>query len=253
MPIPLFFSFLFFFFFLHPSLSSADPFYHFCDDNGNYTANTTYATNLKQILSSLPTNASRSSGFAKSTVGSTSNIVSALALCCGDTNSSCRSFLDLSFQEAAQLCPFYKSVTIYYDLCLLSYSNQLFLSSTDNSHQVFAWNVNNITDKRFGGESNHSTSKFATSEMNIPDTFPTLYGLVQCTLDLSNGECRQCLQNLINETLKYFDGKQGGWVLGLRSNLRQLTSSSAFDGASFSTGQLTAITGCASFSLPLHN
>ncbi|XP_073006007.1 cysteine-rich receptor-like protein kinase 6 [Typha latifolia] len=235
MPIPLLFSFFFFFFFiLHPSPSSADPFYHFCDDNGNYTANNTYATNLNQILSSLPTNASRSSGFAKSTVGSIPNIVSALALCRGDSNSSsCRPCLDLAFQEAAQLCPYFMSVTIYYDLCLLSYSNQLFLSSTDNSHQVFAWNSNNVSNpilfdnvvdylmNKTADSASSDKLKYSTAQVGFVDkNFNKIYGLGQCTPDLTEEGCRQCLADLIQTMPKYDSGKQGGRALGVRCNAR---------------------------------
>ncbi|XP_072950897.1 cysteine-rich receptor-like protein kinase 19 [Typha angustifolia] len=223
---------------------------YFCDDSGKYTANGTYAANLNRLLSFLPANASLSSGFSKSTFGSGSNQVSGLALCRGDTDtSSCHSCLHLAIQEALQLCPYVKSVTIYYELCLLRYSNQIFLSSTDNSDEILFYNTQNITDERFAGwdpksaanhtffnsviytlltniadlAANHSTSRFATGEINITNAFPTLYGLVQCTPDLSNGQCHECLQDLIKEMIEVFDGSTGARILGVRCNVRYET------------------------------
>ncbi|XP_073006001.1 cysteine-rich receptor-like protein kinase 10 [Typha latifolia] len=235
--------------FLDPSPTSDDSFYHDCDDSGNYTANDTYDINLNKLLSFLSANASLS-GFSKSTFGSGPNQVSGLALCRGDIDSfNCLSCLEHAIKQAPQFCPYYKSVTIYYDLCLLSYSsNQTFLSSTDNSHQVFSSNMNNVTYQRqrfVGWEprnavnhnfftsginklltntadsvANHSMIKFATYEMNIADAFPALYGLVQCTPDMLNGRCHECLQDLINEMFKYFDDSTGARLVGVRCNLR---------------------------------
>ncbi|XP_072952201.1 cysteine-rich receptor-like protein kinase 6 [Typha angustifolia] len=226
----------FFFFFLHSSPSAADTSYHICDSTGNYTANSTYATNLNQILSSLPANASRSSGFAKSSFGSTPNLVSALALCRGDTNSSsCLSCLELAIQEAPQLCPYYKSVAIYYDRCLLRYSNQIFLSSTDNSDQLLLYNVNNVSDptrfdelvgylmNKTADSAAYNSSdklKYSTAQVAFDQQFPTIYGLEQCTPDLTDQECRQCLANLIQLVPQYFSGRQGARILGVRCNVR---------------------------------
>ncbi|XP_072951582.1 cysteine-rich receptor-like protein kinase 6 isoform X2 [Typha angustifolia] len=238
MSIALLFSFLFFF--LYPSPSTADNFFHFCHDSGNYTANSIYATNLNQIFSSLPTNASLSSGFAKSSVGSGLNQVSALALCRGDTNSSsCRSCLDVATQDATQLCPGTKSVTIYYDLCFLSYSsNQTFLSSTENSDQVTGVNSDSVSNATLFDESvtyimnktadsaayNSSDKlKYSTALAGFADSkkkINAIYGLEQCTPDLTKDQCRQCLGALVQKLRQSSGGKQGARILGLRCNLR---------------------------------
>ncbi|XP_020087176.1 G-type lectin S-receptor-like serine/threonine-protein kinase RKS1 [Ananas comosus] len=38
--------------------------------------------------------------------------------------------------------------------------------------------------------------------------------MAQCVQHIAGSECRRCLQGLINETLKLFDGRQGGQILG---------------------------------------
>nr|CAD1832911.1 unnamed protein product [Ananas comosus var. bracteatus] len=40
---------------------------------------------------------------------------------------------------------------------------------------------------------------FATGELRITNGFLTIYGLVQCTPDMSGSDCRQCLQGLVDK------------------------------------------------------
>ncbi|KAJ0983258.1 hypothetical protein J5N97_011513 [Dioscorea zingiberensis] len=213
-----------------PSLS--DPLYQVCGNTGNYTANSTYESNLNALLPSLASNGS-DRGFYKGSVGRVPNQVNALILCRGDTNSSaCRSCLDLARQDVLQLCPYYMTATIWYDNCLLRYSNLNFLNSTDNSNVFYMWNTQNETDpdkfNKLVGELINSTSQYAainssrrfgTGEANLtaPDT--KLYGLAQCTPDFSGDQCYTCLSGMFS-LMQNFAGKRGGRVLGSRCNFR---------------------------------
>ena len=60
---------------------------------------------------------------------------------------------------------------------------------------------------------------FATGEMEIGGT-DKLYGLVQCTRDLSAGDCHKCLETAIAALPSCCDGKQGGRVVGGSCNIR---------------------------------
>nr|XP_010910239.1 cysteine-rich receptor-like protein kinase 6 [Elaeis guineensis] len=228
---------LFFFFFLlnHSPPVSADPLYQICGKTGNYTTNSTYDSNLNILLTSLDSNTSRSGGFSNFTVGQTPNQIYGLALCRGDTNAStCRSCLDTAIQDAPNLCPYAKSAIIWYDYCLLHYSNERFLSTVDNSDKVYMYNVNNITDpsqfdnlvgvlmnKIVDRAASNSTEMFATGEMNSTNSpFPTIYGLAQCTRDLSSSLCQQCLTGMLDPLPSLFKGKQGARVLGGSCNYR---------------------------------
>ena len=112
-------------------LAAAQP--QVCGDSGNYSANSTYQSNLGQLSVTLPKNASASPTlFATGSVGSVPDIVYALALCRGDTNASaCAACVTTAFQDAQQLCAFSKDASVFYDLCLLHFSNQNFLPDTD--------------------------------------------------------------------------------------------------------------------------
>ncbi|XP_078171376.1 uncharacterized protein LOC144565483 [Carex rostrata] len=235
--IPLFFFFLFLLF-ASPAAEAADVLYQYCGTTGNYTSNSTYQSNLQTLLTDLTkssTNSTTNFGFAKTSVGSTPNLVYGLVLCRGDDNSSvCSSCLNQATQDIQNLCPYNKEATIYYDYCLLRYSNQNFLSSTDNSNEIIMYNTQNVSvsftlfDNRVNYLMNstanyaafNNSKKFGTSQMNSTDSVPVIMGLVQCTPDMSGTDCNSCLQSQIDLMPKYFSGKQGGRILGVRCNIR---------------------------------
>ncbi|OAY63342.1 Cysteine-rich receptor-like protein kinase 25 [Ananas comosus] len=223
--------------------------YQICGDTGNYTAKSTYQSNLRQLLASLPSLASVSDGFSNiASTGKSLDQVFGLALCRGDVNATnCRTCLDVAPSDILQLCPYDKAAVIWYDDCLLRYSNQNFTSAFNNSEQVVLLNTQDIAGGRFPGytqnttiydffkqvvntllshvadsaASNSNSGKlFATGESTITNAFLTIYGLVQCAPDMSGPACRQCLQGLISEMLRRFDGRRGGRILGVWCNLR---------------------------------
>jgi Salt stress response/antifungal len=218
---------------------AADVLYQICGSTGNFTANSTYDSNLQILLTNLTTSATNSTtnfGFAKSTVGSVPNLISGLVLCRGDVNSStCSSCLSQATQDIQNLCPYNKEAIIYYDFCLLRFSNQNFLSSTDNSQQVYMWNTQNVTGSKtqFDSYVNYlmnttadfaafnSSKRFGTAQLNLSTVaFPVTYGLTQCTPDMSTSDCASCLNGLIGEMPQWFSGRQGGRILGSRCNIR---------------------------------
>ncbi|WVZ66192.1 hypothetical protein U9M48_015450 [Paspalum notatum var. saurae] len=121
---------LFVAFTLAPQLAAADPLAPLCGTSGNYTANSTYQINIQRLATTMPKSTSSSPTlFAKNTSGTVPDMVYALALCCGDTNASvCSDCVASAFQEAQQLCAYNKDATVFYDPCLLRYSNQDFLT-----------------------------------------------------------------------------------------------------------------------------
>ncbi|OAY77066.1 Cysteine-rich receptor-like protein kinase 10 [Ananas comosus] len=83
----------------------ADPLYQICGNTGNYTANSTYEPNLRQLRASLPSIASVSDGFSTASTGETPDQVWGLALCRGDINATdCRTCLGGASNDTQQLC-----------------------------------------------------------------------------------------------------------------------------------------------------
>ncbi|XP_052110360.1 cysteine-rich receptor-like protein kinase 25 [Arachis duranensis] len=62
-------------------------------------------------------------------------------------------------------------------------------------------------------------NKFATGEVNLTST-ETLYGLVQCTPDLSLFDCNMCFSSAIASVPNCCDGKRGARVLLPGCNIR---------------------------------
>jgi hypothetical protein len=211
----------------------------------NYTANSTYQTNIQRLASTLPEHTSSSPTlFATNQTGAIPNVVYALALCRGDANASaCGDCVGTAFQDAQQLCAFNMDATVFYDLCLLRYSNQNFLSSATSDGRarrtvLFLTSTQNVTapfrvfdaavDVLLNATADYaaaanSSKRFGTAVEGF-QTFdaqnPRIYGLTQCTPDMAPADCRSCLAGIRQAWLKYVSGKQGGRILSVRCNYR---------------------------------
>ncbi|GJN11521.1 hypothetical protein PR202_ga29720 [Eleusine coracana subsp. coracana] len=125
--------------FLLVTLTAGDPFGQSCDTNFNYTANSSYQANMKNLSTTLPKTISSSQKlFATSMIGAVPDVVYALALCRGDTNAStCESCVATAFQDAQELCAFNRGATLFYDPCLLRYSYRNFLAFINGGGDEF--------------------------------------------------------------------------------------------------------------------
>ncbi|TXG47134.1 hypothetical protein EZV62_026428 [Acer yangbiense] len=177
----------------------------------NFTRNSTYKTNLNLLLSSLPSNANRSDGFSNTTTGQDPNRVYGLFQCRGDvTTTTCQDCVAFASTDANQRCPPEKRAVIWYDECLVHYSDSYIFSTAATSPGVTMWNTNNVTiePSRFRQLMLSQMNEAATQAVNDPKKFATrkgnsttsqtLYTLVQCTQDLSNTACLGCLQQAIS-------------------------------------------------------
>ncbi|ESW15184.1 hypothetical protein PHAVU_007G051200 [Phaseolus vulgaris] len=208
--------------------------YQVCSPN-KFTPNTTFQSHLTTLFSSLSSKASNNVQFFNNTVTGTnpSDTVYGLFMCRGDIPSDlCNHCVGNATQRLSTHvdCSFSIEAVVYYDECIVRYSNLSFFGTADmeiNSGYVLASPINMTNQESFkrlvyvslnetadeavgsgsGGE------KFATKETDI-DIFQKLYCLVQCTPDLSPRDCRSCLNSLINSDLpRCCAGRQGGRVL----------------------------------------
>ncbi|XP_039129810.1 cysteine-rich receptor-like protein kinase 10 isoform X4 [Dioscorea cayenensis subsp. rotundata] len=215
-----------------PALS--DPLYQSCGTTGNYTTNSTYQSNLLTLLSSLYSNGSIS-GFYKNTVGTVPNDkIYGLVLCRGDINTTtCRNCLEVAMQDVLQICSNKKGALVWYDLCLLGYSNQNFLSSTNDSNPLIMYNAQNLSDPEkfnrlevdlivmdmIARSAANSSRRFATWETPVTVSYHKIYGLGQCTPDLSGDQCYLCLKGVF-KVIPDFVYSRGLRVIGVRCNFR---------------------------------
>ncbi|KAJ4975237.1 hypothetical protein NE237_000343 [Protea cynaroides] len=210
----------------------ADPLYHFCSTtSGNYTSNGTYETNLKKLMASLFYKVP-STGFGVDSVGQYPDRVYGLGLCRGDVSSAdCKSCIVDASSEILKLCPNDKEAIIWYDYCELKYSNDDFFGKIDTKYKFYMWNTATVNDSasfnnntkelltQVATQAYHSSKLYATGEKVIDDS-RKLYGLAQCTRDLSSEYCKECLDDAISDLPSCCDGKEGGRVVGGSCNFR---------------------------------
>ncbi|WJX14805.1 hypothetical protein P8452_05018 [Trifolium repens] len=198
----------------HPAYLS-----HNCSNNE--TMNNSFLSNLRTLFSSLSSNAIRTS-FFKTTV----NTVNGFFMCRGDIYLSptlCQLCVQDAIKRISSECPTSKEAIIWYDKCLLRYSYHSLLSGIDTSspkfHQFNMANASNLNllqsfatwilaNTLYGlqyiqTETGESTIKnYETRSVKL-NNHQTLYTLVQCTPDLSDGDCSTCLKNIFQNEIPW--------------------------------------------------
>ncbi|KFK22133.1 hypothetical protein AALP_AAs39757U000100 [Arabis alpina] len=204
-------SFIFLFLFSFLTIASAQVptyVYHNCPNSTTFTRNSTYFTNLRSLFSTLSSrNASYSTGFQSTTSGQSPERVTGLFLCRGDVSPEvCRSCVSFSVNETLNRCPNEREVTLCYDECMLRYSHRNILSTVTTDGGIILYNTQNVTSNQqdkfrdlvfstlnqAANEASNNSRKFDVQTANFT-AFQSLYGLVQCTPDLTRQDCSRCL------------------------------------------------------------
>ncbi|CAD6221011.1 unnamed protein product [Miscanthus lutarioriparius] len=125
--------------FLLAPLATSDLLSQSCVNGWNYTANSTYQSNLKLLSTELPRKATLSPThlFAADSAGTVPATVYGLTLCRGDTTTNA------SDCAACVANAYFMDATVYYDPSYLRFSYQNFLTSIDNSKQYISANGEN--------------------------------------------------------------------------------------------------------------
>jgi hypothetical protein len=239
------------FFLTAQAVAQTDFLYHFCiDNNGNYTTNSTYKRNLKHLLFSLYSNTEIDYGFYNSSYGENSDQVSVIGLCRGDVApEDCLVCLGMSATLLPLRCPIQKEAIGWFDNCMLRYSDRSMLGVEETSPSFYMWNTNNVSANydqfkydlrklleslRSEAVAGGSLRKFAAGNATAPNN-QTLYALVQCTPDLSELECNNCLLGTFQGIPTCCDGKQGGRIISPSCSMR-------FEVDQFDVGQYYTLT-----------
>jgi len=204
--------------------------HHFCRDQSNETLNTSFESSLTVLLGSLSSKASENNNF----YNDSSNGIYGLFLCRGDVNTStCQSCVSSAGQEIRSQCPSNRTAIIWYDECMLRYSDTNFFGVEDTSLMVFMWNVHNSsvspteTDFGQGAQMDDLISKalasdklFNASSRPVDSGSDVRYGLVQCTRDIDSTSCNNCFGILMTEANRCCEAKKGWRVLSPSCNIR---------------------------------
>ncbi|KOM36164.1 hypothetical protein LR48_Vigan02g231400 [Vigna angularis] len=198
--------------------TSAQNNIQYCDNSkGNYTINSTYHNNLNTLLFTLYSHTEINYGFYNFSYGQNSDKVNAIGLCRGEVKpNECRGCLKDSAVTITQLCPNQKEALLWLNTgkCLLRYSNRPIFGVMEYSPGFYLKNRNKVTEPdnfiqavsnlmgnlTVVAASGDSRRKYATGRA-IASNFKTVYvyGLVQCTPDLSELDCSSCLEWAISE------------------------------------------------------
>jgi len=213
-----------------------------------------YRSNLNALAAILVAGG-RANGSAAGAVGAPPDAAYGVALCRGDfTGDACARGLGdalrtaVNDSESAFGCGRQvRDVTLFYD------RYQLRLSGDDVNGDVPRWAGNNTNfvapadaARRFDGLVKELVTTIAGIAAGRPDRYATgrsrfgeqrltLYGLVQCTVDMPPERCRACLDGLISAFPATFpSGQHGGRILVPRCTVRYETDDTFFNTADLS-------------------
>ncbi|XP_071904765.1 cysteine-rich receptor-like protein kinase 25 [Coffea arabica] len=208
--------------------------------NITYNSGSTYRTNLNFLLDTLSSHASRTdnNGFYNFSTGDdASNKVYGVFLCRGDVNTDvCKECVADAHIRLLDECPNQTAAIVWYDECLLRFSDQTIFSKADLGENLTRCNpfdvpgpdwdkfkmvLINLLHNAADEAANHTLGKkFAVQEGNYSTDQKRLYTLTQCTPDLSPYDCKRCLTEAIMVVPACCSKKQGGRVIYPSCNLR---------------------------------
>ncbi|XP_037495300.1 cysteine-rich repeat secretory protein 38 [Jatropha curcas] len=162
--------------------------------------------------------------------------VNALALCRGDVaKKDCKTCVANAGDALIDRCSNNKGAIIWYDDCLLKYSNFNFFGDIDEQNKFYLYNYQDVEKMNpalfnkkvkellsgLSGKAYGNKKFYATGELKLfGGKYKKIYGMAQCTRDLSNMECKKCLDDAINELPSCCSGKKGARVVTGSCNVR---------------------------------
>lgn len=183
----------------------------FCYNNGNYTLNSLYQTNLKLVLSNLAAKSSVSV-FYNSTAGDLPDKVFALYNCRGDMSpNQCNDCVKAATGKILEVCPNQKEGIIWYQECMLRYANLFIFGLLDIETLAVQYTLANYSDplrlelvrnatmERLTMQAAYNSTRGFATGVGVITSSDTLYGLVQCTPDLLGKPCEICLRIALAE------------------------------------------------------
>ncbi|KAK7314064.1 hypothetical protein VNO77_39273 [Canavalia gladiata] len=205
-----------------------------CHNSTHKPLSSSYQSNLNRVLTWLSSDAATSKGYNHKSIGSNihgdHDAVYGLYDCRGDVvGYFCQFCVSTATREVLQRCPNRVSAVIWYDFCILRYSNKDFFGNVTiypTWNAVGTQNVSNSVEIQKGEDFMRSLIRKATVETNqlfYMDGFnlnstQRRYGLVQCSRDLTNDGCRQCLEAMLAQVPKCCEQKIA-WFIGSASCL----------------------------------
>ncbi|KAH0454851.1 hypothetical protein IEQ34_016775 [Dendrobium chrysotoxum] len=187
---------------------SADSISQECSKNFSIVSNNLLKDNINHVLSDLITKTTLY-GFANSSDGIGPDTIYGLTRCRGDiSRETCSSCILEATNKIQTICPSSAEVRILYEYCFVRYDTNNFLGQPDTSHAQMWYSSRVATDPadfdqaveglmgQVKAEAATGESKFGRGERNLLKSNMTVYGMAQCTRDLQESACNQCLDKV---------------------------------------------------------
>ncbi|KAF2584825.1 hypothetical protein F2Q70_00034745 [Brassica cretica] len=181
-----------------------------CVDRGNFTANSSFAGNLNRLASSLSSLTSKPYGFYNLSSGDSSGEKAyAIGLCRREVKrDDCLRCIQTAARNLTEQCPRSKQAVVWYTQCMFRYSNRTIYgrketdpklsyragekisSNIDEFERLQRELLNRLKGVAAAGGGNR---KYAQGNSSASPGYRRFYGSAQCTPDLSEEDCNDCL------------------------------------------------------------
>ncbi|KAL2349524.1 hypothetical protein Fmac_003524 [Flemingia macrophylla] len=202
-----------------------------------YTSNSSFHNNLNHVLGLLSSKNASKEGFYDTSSGKEPDKVYGQSLCRGDIANStiCQECVDKASQDIMNGCRS-KTAIIWYELCQVRYSFDSFkvftytgkypkqndaeknVSDPIKFKEYLTYLMSNISEE---ASFDDAKKMFAAGEIDYGGNGnKTIYGLVQCTRDVSQTDCNSCLSSAFTELTACCSNREGGTIVSLSCNIR---------------------------------
>jgi hypothetical protein len=207
--------------------------YNFCENSTAKSLTTSFKSNVNNFVSWIASDSSKGTTFNHTIIGSrSSDDVYGNYDCRFDISESfCQFCVSTAARDLVQHCPNSVTSVIFYDVCIIRYSNENFFGKVSITP---TWNVTgtkkikdssdlakvegyiSVLIRKATIETNQS---WAMGEFNLSNT-EKRYGLAQCGRDIDTEGCRQCLEALLDLVPKCCGNKVSWEVVAPSCGLR---------------------------------
>ncbi|GAB2223248.1 hypothetical protein Droror1_Dr00017386 [Drosera rotundifolia] len=220
-----FLSFVLCIFLILHSFAFADRLFHNCS-GANLPSNTAYSNLISVNLDLNKTTPYTGFTIVTDETDQVMDGVYGLALCRGDISLQlCATCIGQASIDSVKLCQNKTSAIVWYDHCLYKYTNQDFFGQIDSTNKfdlysgAVAGNATSFNQKTSDfltilaqNASSNTPTHFATGVSGPVDGSTKLFGLAQCTWDLTSEDCYTCLKEIIGEIPSCCSGNLGARI-----------------------------------------
>ncbi|XP_059596165.1 cysteine-rich receptor-like protein kinase 25 [Vitis vinifera] len=204
--------------------------YHLCQGQDGDSANANFETDLSSLLDSLSPKTALYKFYNDSF-----NQIYSLYQCRGDINATtCYDCVKAAAQEIQEQCWFNKTAIIWFDDCMVRYSNKDFFGIPETYTGYLMWNNNNSTESsprldvgalaliyELVEKAPNSEMMLATKEgVAMDNSSWNIYGLAQCTGDINNVSCKDCLVKVLKNIEQCCRERLGWRIMSPSCHLR---------------------------------